>query len=78
MIHAKTSVADGLWSRVGSSNLNSWSLLGNWEIDVGVLDASLAGQLEGIFLADWRLPQKLYFRTPPYACGRSGRAAPNA
>jgi len=52
MIHAKTSVADGLWSRVGSSNLNAWSLLGNWELDVGVLDASLAGQLEGIFLAD--------------------------
>jgi cardiolipin synthase len=52
MIHAKTSVADGLWCRVGSSNLNAWSLLGNWEIDVGILDASLAGQLEGIFLAD--------------------------
>jgi cardiolipin synthase len=52
MIHAKTSVADGLWSRVGSSNLNAWSLLGNWEMDVGVLDASFAGQLEGIFLAD--------------------------
>ena len=52
MIHAKSSVADGLWCRVGSSNLNAWSLLGNWEIDVGVLDASLAGELEGIFLAD--------------------------
>ena len=52
MIHAKSSVADGLWCRVGSSNLNAWSLLGNWEIDVGVLDTSLAGQLEGIFLAD--------------------------
>ncbi len=52
MIHAKTAVADGLWCRVGSSNLNAWSLLGNWEIDVGVMDASLAGQLEGLFLAD--------------------------
>ena len=52
MIHAKTAVADGLWCRVGSSNLNAWSLLGNWEIDVGVLDASLGGQLEGLFLAD--------------------------
>jgi len=52
MIHAKSAVADGLWCRVGSSNLNAWSLLGNWEIDVGVLDASLAGELEGIFLAD--------------------------
>ena len=52
MIHAKTSVADGVWCRVGSSNLNAASLLGNWEIDVGVLDADLAGQLEGLFLAD--------------------------
>ena len=52
MIHAKTVVADGLWCRVGSSNLNAWSLLGNWEIDVGVMDASLGGQLEGLFLAD--------------------------
>ena len=52
MMHAKTSVVDGVWSRVGSSNLNSASLMGNWELDVGVLDESLAGQLEGIFLAD--------------------------
>lgn len=52
MIHAKTEVADGLWCRVGSSNLNAASLLGNWEIDVGVLDDGLAGQLEGLFLAD--------------------------
>lgn len=52
MIHAKTSVADGIWCRVGSSNLNAYSLLGNWELDVGVLDADLAGQLEGLFLAD--------------------------
>lgn len=52
MIHAKSAVADGIWCRVGSSNLNAWSLLGNWEIDVGVMDASLAGQLEGLFLAD--------------------------
>jgi cardiolipin synthase len=52
MIHAKTAVADGIWSRVGSSNLNGASLMGNWELDVGVLDPGLAGQLEGLFLAD--------------------------
>ena len=52
MIHAKTSVADGIWGRVGSSNLNNASLLGNYEIDVGVLDEGLARQLEGLFLAD--------------------------
>jgi len=52
MIHAKTSVADGLWGRVGSSNLNNASLLGNFELDVSVLDEDLARQLEGLFLAD--------------------------
>lgn len=52
MIHAKTMVADGCWCRIGSSNLNWSSLLGNWEIDIAVLDQALAGQLEGLFLAD--------------------------
>ena len=52
MIHAKTSVTDGLWSRIGSSNLNAASLLGNWEIDVAVQDADLGRQMEGLFLAD--------------------------
>jgi cardiolipin synthase len=55
MIHAKTAVADSIWSRVGSSNLNAASLLGNWEIDVGILDRSLAEQLEATFLADLTL-----------------------
>jgi cardiolipin synthase len=52
MIHAKTAVVDGAWSRVGSSNLNNASLMGNWELDVGVLDTGLASQLEGLFLGD--------------------------
>ena len=52
VIHAKTAVVDGIWSRVGSSNLNSASLIGNWELDVGVLDTKLASQLEELFLTD--------------------------
>jgi cardiolipin synthase len=52
MIHAKTSVVDGVWCRVGSSNLNSASLMGNWELDVGVLDPGLGRQLAGLFMAD--------------------------
>ena len=32
--------------------MNSASLLGNWEIDVGVLDEALAAQMEGLYLAD--------------------------
>jgi cardiolipin synthase len=52
MMHAKTSVSDGIWSRVGSSNINMTSLLGNWEIDVAVLDEDFAAQLEALYLAD--------------------------
>ena len=52
MMHAKTSVVDGVWCRVGSSNLNSASLMGNWELDVGVLDTGLGRQLTGLFMAD--------------------------
>lgn len=52
MIHAKTAVADGTWSRVGSSNLNLASLLGNWELDLAILDRQVASQLEDLFIED--------------------------
>ena len=52
MIHAKTAVADGFWARVGSSNLNLASLLGNWELDVAVTDLHFAHEMEQLFLAD--------------------------
>ena len=45
MLHAKTAVADGQWARVGSSNLNIASWLGNRELDVAVEDAGFAGEL---------------------------------
>jgi cardiolipin synthase len=37
MMHAKTAVIDGEWSTVGSSNLDSWSLRYNLEINANVL-----------------------------------------
>ena len=52
MIHAKTAVADGLWARVGSTNMNLASLLGNWEIDVAVTDRQFAAEMEALFLDD--------------------------
>lgn len=52
MIHAKTAVADGFWARVGSSNLNLASLLGNWELDVAVTDLQFAHEMEQLFLRD--------------------------
>ena len=52
MLHAKTAVADGYWSRVGSTNLNPFSWLGNWELDVAVENAAFARRMEEMFLSD--------------------------
>jgi cardiolipin synthase len=54
MIHAKTAVADGVWSRVGSSNMNLASLLGNWELDVAIIDRGFAAEMERLFEQDLR------------------------
>jgi cardiolipin synthase A/B len=52
MIHAKTLVADGWWSKVGSTNLNFSSLVANWEIDLVVEDTDFADQMERLFEDD--------------------------
>ncbi len=46
MIHAKTAVADSRWARIGSTNLNLSSWLGNWEVDVAIEDEAIARTLE--------------------------------
>jgi cardiolipin synthase len=52
MIHAKTLVADGWWSKVGSTNLNFSSLFANWEIDLVAEDTGFASQMERLFEED--------------------------
>ena len=52
MIHAKTIVADGWWSKVGSTNLNVSSLFANWEIDLVAEDVDFAEQMERLFEND--------------------------
>lgn len=52
MLHAKTAVVDGCWARVGSSNLNPASWLGNYEMDLVVEDAAFGQQMAQQFLAD--------------------------
>jgi cardiolipin synthase len=52
MIHAKTLVADGWLSKVGSTNLNFSSLAANWEIDLLVEDEGFARQMEELFEDD--------------------------
>ena len=52
MLHAKTVVADGRWVRIGSSNLNPSSLIGNYELDVLIEDEALADAMERQFRLD--------------------------
>jgi cardiolipin synthase len=52
MMHAKTAVADGRWARVGSTNMNLASWLGNWELDVVAEDEPFAQEMERMYLDD--------------------------
>jgi cardiolipin synthase len=52
MLHAKTIMCDNRWVRVGSSNLNPSSLLGNYELDVLIEDPGLAQAMENQFRHD--------------------------
>lgn len=54
MLHAKTAVSDGKWSRIGSTNLNVASWLTNWELDVTVEDRGFAEVMEATYLDDLR------------------------
>jgi cardiolipin synthase A/B len=52
MMHAKTAVADGRWARIGSTNLNLASWLGNWELDCVVEDETVGLEMEQMYLRD--------------------------
>lgn len=52
MLHAKTAVADSLWTRIGSTNLNVASWFGNWEMDVGIEHREIAARMEALFEDD--------------------------
>lgn len=79
MLHAKTLLADHEWARIGSSNLNVSSLLGNYELDVVIEGDDLADAMAAQFLHDMagsreivlqarrRLPPRVIDAGPPPA-----------
>jgi cardiolipin synthase A/B len=52
LIHQKIMVIDGLWSHVGSTNLDDRSFDINEEAGVGLVDEGIAGQLRAAFEED--------------------------
>lgn len=52
MIHSKTATVDGMWSTVGTANLDRLSLAGNYEINVEMFSPPVARTLEKVFEND--------------------------
>jgi cardiolipin synthase len=73
MVHAKTAVADGIWSRIGSSNSNLASWVSNRELDVTITDAPFAAQMESMFEQDMQNCTEILLQP-----GRTGIPRPRA
>jgi cardiolipin synthase A/B len=52
LLHAKTAVVDGVWSTVGSTNFDFFSLASNYEVNAVILDREFARQMETLFARD--------------------------
>ena len=63
MMHAKTSVVDGRWVRVGSTDFNPLGVAINYELDAVIEDASLGAQAEEMFLADLEASREITMRS---------------
>ena len=61
MIHSKTATVDGLWSTIGSANIDRYSMLGNYELNIEVYSKRLAAQMERMFEVDKTNAEELTF-----------------
>ena len=52
LLHAKTAVLDGVWSTVGSTNMDYLSLMSNDEVNAVILSKEFALQMEAMFARD--------------------------
>jgi len=52
MMHAKTSVIDSRWTRIGSTDYNPLGIAINFELDAVIEDLVLGAQAEAMFLED--------------------------
>ncbi|MFZ1545707.1 MAG: phospholipase D-like domain-containing protein, partial [Candidatus Nitrotoga sp.] len=52
LLHAKTALIDGVWSTIGSTNLDWRSFLYNQEIDAIILGQGFGAQMQDLFEKD--------------------------
>lgn len=61
ILHAKTAVFDGIWSVIGSANLDFQSLRRNDEGNVGIIDKNIGEQMIEIFHEDLKQSEQITF-----------------
>lgn len=59
MNHSKTMTADGVWSTVGTANIDRLSMLGNAEVNVQIYSAEFAQRMEEMFNNDLTTSRQL-------------------
>ncbi|MCW2832020.1 MAG: cardiolipin synthase, partial [Aeromicrobium sp.] len=59
MVHAKTATIDGEWTTIGTANIDRLSLMGNYEINLEILDRGLAQGMSDVFTADLATADRL-------------------
>jgi cardiolipin synthase len=59
LLHAKTSTIDGVWSSVGTTNLDWRSFLHNDEVDAAILGREFARQMEAMFARDMEMSDQI-------------------
>ena len=68
MMHAKTAVVDGRWTRVGSTDFNPLGIAINYELDAIIEDPKIGAEAESMFEADLSRSKEIRLR------GRTPRA----
>ena len=59
LLHSKTAIVDGVWSTIGSTNLDWRSFLHNDELNAVVLGREFAQQMQAMFEKDLAASQEI-------------------
>jgi cardiolipin synthase len=60
ILHAKTVMIDGVWSTVGSTNMDLWSFMRNDEVNAVILGKDFAKEMEAMFARDLKESKEIF------------------
>ncbi|MCG2725394.1 MAG: phospholipase D-like domain-containing protein [Elusimicrobia bacterium] len=59
ILHSKAAIIDGIWSSVGSHNLDHRSLYYNLELNINIFDKTFGAKMEEVFFADLKNSRRI-------------------